>query len=111
MLRVSKCFGSIEVVVVVRSMMLQVSIARVIRRYKGDVNSALRENSKEPSSSTVSAETSIDDDSDKVALNVYEVLPTITEKMRYKLYSNITCPSLKVQSLLRNVLNVKHHTL
>ena len=48
---------------------------------QGDVNSALRENSKEPSSSTVSAETSFDDDSNKEALNVNKVFPAIMEKM------------------------------
>ena len=43
------------------------------------MNSALREISKELSSSTVSAETSFDDDSNK-SLNVNNVLPAIIEK-------------------------------
>ena len=48
-----------------------VSIARVIWTYMCDVNSALRKNSKEPSSSLISAETSFGDyDSNKEALNV-----------------------------------------
>ena len=78
---------------------------------KSDINSALEENAKEPSSSAVSAEASFDDESSKEALNVNKFLPAIMEKNGYKLYSNITCPSRTFQSLLRNVLNVKHHTL
>ena len=76
----------------------------------GDMNWALGEISKELSSSTVSAETSFDDDSNK-SLNVNNILPAIIEKNGYKFYSNITCPSPTVQSLLRNVLDVNHHTL
>ena len=38
-----------------------VPVARVMWMYKGDVNSALGESSKEPSSSTVSTEISFDD--------------------------------------------------
>ena len=59
-----------------------VSVARVMWTYKGDVNSVLGESSKEPSSSTVSAEISFDDDSNKEALNPYQVSPAITEKNR-----------------------------
>ena len=44
------------------------------------MNSALGGNSKEPSSSTVSAEKSFDDGSNKEALNVYKVLSAIIEK-------------------------------
>ena len=44
-----------------------VSIARVMWTYKGDANSTLGENSKKLSSSTVLAETSFDDDSNKEA--------------------------------------------
>ena len=54
-----------------------VSVARVIWTYNCDVNSALEGNSKEPSSSTVSAETLFDDDSNKETLNVYKVLLAI----------------------------------
>ena len=57
-----------------------VSVARVMWTYKGDVNSALGGNSKEPSSSTVSAETSFDEDSNNETLNVYNVLPAIIDK-------------------------------
>ena len=78
---------------------------------KSDINSALGENSKEPSSSAVSAEASFDAESSKEALNVNKFLTAIKEKNGYKLYSNITCASRTFQSLLRNVLNVKHHTL
>ena len=45
----------------------------------GDMNWALGEISKELSSSTVSAETSVDDDSNK-SLNANNVLPAIIEK-------------------------------
>ena len=44
------------------------------------MNSALREISKELSSSTVSAETSFDDDSNKKSLNGNNVLLAIIEK-------------------------------
>ena len=58
------------------------------------MNSALGENSKQPpSSSTVSAETSFDDDSNKEALNPYKILLEIIEKRIG--YKNITCPSAK----------------
>ena len=67
-----------------------VSVAKVMWTYKGDVNSALGGNSKEPSSSTVSAETSFDEDSNNETLNVYNVLPAIIDKkIEYKLYSNV----------------------
>ena len=56
------------------------SLAWVIRTYQGDVKLALGENSKEPSSSTILAETSSDDYSDIEGLNIYKVLPAITEK-------------------------------
>ena len=60
-----------------------------------DLNSALRKNSKEPSSSLMSAETSFDDyDSNKEALNVNIILSVIiANKMGYKLCSNITSPN------------------
>ena len=48
--------------------------------YKGDVNSALGGNSKEPSSSTISAEASFDDDINKKVINVNKRLSVITEK-------------------------------
>ena len=40
---------------------------------KGDLNSALGENSKEPSSSTISTETLFNEDSNKETLNVNKV--------------------------------------
>ena len=52
---------------------------------KSDINSALGENSKEPSSSAVSAEASFDAESSKEALNVNKFLPAIKEKNGYKL--------------------------
>ena len=63
--------------------------------YMCDVNSALRKNSKEPSLSLMSAETSFDDDdSNKEALNVNKILSVIiANKMGYKLCSNITSPN------------------
>ena len=49
--------------------------------YKGDVNSALGGNSKEPlSSSTIPAEASFDDDINKKVINVNKRLSVITEK-------------------------------
>ena len=48
-------------------------VAMVMWKYKGVVNSTLGENSKESSSSTISAEASFDDDSNKKALNVYKI--------------------------------------
>ena len=60
-------------------------VAMVMWKYKGVVNSTLGENSKESSSSTISAEASFDDDSNKEALNVYK----IRKKIGYELYSNI----------------------
>ena len=44
-----------------------------MRKYNSDVNSALGENSKEPSSSTVTTEASFDDDSNEETLNVFKV--------------------------------------
>ena len=85
-----------------------VSVAMVMRTYKGDVKKKTQKNSHHQ---TVSAETSFDDDSDKEDLNVHNVLPAIIEKNVYKLYSNITYPSQTVQPLPRDVLNVKHQTL
>ena len=100
-----------------------VSVARVMWTYlpnvqgwcelippngQGDVNSALRENSKEPSSSTVSAETSFDDDSNKEALNVNKVFPAIMEKMDINYIQtlpaqvpNITCRNITWNPNLR----------
>ena len=57
------------------------NISPLLPTYKGDVNSALGEKLKDPSSSTVSAETSFDDDISKEALNVNKVFPAIMEKM------------------------------
>ena len=54
-----------------------VSVAMVMRTYKGDVK---KKTQKNPHHQTVSAETSFDDDSDKEALNVHNVLPAIIEK-------------------------------
>ena len=50
-----------------------ISVDRVIWKYNGDVNSALGENSKEPSSSTVSTEASFNDDSNEKTLKVIKV--------------------------------------
>ena len=80
---------------------------RAMWTFKGDVNSALGENSKELSSSTVSAKHQLM----MTVINVHIVLPVIIEKNVCELYSNITCPSPTFQSLLRNVLDIKHHTL
>ena len=44
-----------------------------MRKYNSDVNSALGEKSKEPSSSTVTTEASFDDDSNEETLNVIKV--------------------------------------
>ena len=44
-----------------------------MQKYNSDVNSALGENSKEPSSSTVTTEASFDDDSNEETLNVFKV--------------------------------------
>ena len=57
-----------------------VYVTRAMWTYTGDVISALGGNSKEPSSSTVSAETSFEDDSNKETLNVYKVLSAIIER-------------------------------
>ena len=57
-----------------------VSVARMMWTYKGDVNSALGENSKESSPSTISVEASFDDDSNKEALNVNKASSAIIEK-------------------------------
>ena len=43
--------------------------------HKGDVNSALGEISREPSSSTISTESSVNDDSNEETLNVNKVCP------------------------------------
>ena len=52
---------------------VSISVDRVIWKYNGDVNSALGENSKEPSSSTVSTEASFNDDSNEKTLKVIKV--------------------------------------
>ena len=52
----------------------------MMRTCKGDVNSALEENSKEPSSSAIS----FDDEINKEALNVNKFLSAITEKINIK---------------------------
>ena len=58
------------------------------------MNSALRKKSKEPSSSLMPAEASFDDDSNKEALNLNNILSVIiANKMGYKLCSNISCPN------------------
>ena len=57
-----------------------VSVARVMWECKGDVNSALGGNSKEPWLPATSAEASFDDDSDEEALNVNKVFSAIIEK-------------------------------
>ena len=44
-----------------------------MRKCNSDVNSALGENSKEPSSSTVTTEASFDDDSNEETHNVFKV--------------------------------------
>ena len=62
---------------------------------KGDVNSTLGENSKEPSSSTISTKPSIHNDS-KVMKNFLIQMKFVNNyinKMGYKLYSDITCPN------------------
>ena len=56
------------------------SVARMMRTCKGDVNSALEENSKEPSSSAIS----FDDEINKEALNVNKFLSAITKKIDIK---------------------------
>ena len=123
MLRTSKCFENTEVVVrstmLLGQCLLQGWCERISPTYKGDVNlsppngqsdvnSALRENSKEPSSSTVSAETSFDDDSNKEALNVNKVFPAIMEKMDINYIQtlpaqvpNITCRNITWNPNLR----------
>ena len=87
MLRASKCFENTEVVV--RSTMLLGQcllqglcehIPPLPPTYKGDVNSASGEKLKDPSSSTVSAETSFDYDISKEALNLNKVFPAIMGK-------------------------------
>ena len=50
-----------------------VSLARVMWTYEGEVNSALGETSKEPSSSTISIEASFNDNSNEETLNVNKV--------------------------------------
>ena len=50
-----------------------------VTTYKVDVISALRKKLKEPSSLTISTEPSNDNDSNKEALNINKVLPTIIE--------------------------------
>ena len=57
-----------------------VSVARMMWEYKGNVNSALGENSKEPWPPATSAEASFDDDSNEEALNVNKVFSAIIEK-------------------------------
>ena len=49
------------------------SVARVMWTYMADVNSVLGENSKVPSSSTISAEASFNDKCIKETLNVNKV--------------------------------------
>ena len=50
-----------------------VSVTRMMWTCKGVVNSALGENTKEPSSSTISTETCFNDDSNKETLYVNKV--------------------------------------
>ena len=50
-----------------------VSPASLMWTYKGDVNSALGVNSKEPSPPIISTETSFNDDSNEETLNVNKV--------------------------------------
>ena len=59
------------------------------------MNSALGENSKEPSSSTISTKQSFHNDS-KVMKNFLIQMKFVNNyinKMGYKLYSNIACPN------------------
>ena len=96
MVRVSTCFWHSSSCVK-HGASSSVSVARVIWTYKGGVNSASGENSKEPSSSTTSTEASFNKNS----------------KEETQIYSNITCPNRSYGkywrsfSLLRNLLNVK----
>ena len=71
MLRVSECFKTSSCVR--RKDPGSVSVARVMWTCKGVVNSALGENTKEPSSSTISTETWFNDDSNKETLYVNKV--------------------------------------
>ena len=54
----------------VRSNYASVSVARVMWKYKGDMNSALEETSNEPSSSAISAEVLFNDVCNEETLNV-----------------------------------------
>ena len=56
-----------------RSDSASVSVPRVMWTYEVEVNSALGETSKEPSSSTISIEASFNDNSNEEALNVNKV--------------------------------------
>ena len=49
------------------------SVATVMWTYKGDVNSALGKNSKEPSLSAISAQASFNDDSNEEIVNINKV--------------------------------------
>ena len=97
-----------------------VSVASVMWTYKCDVISALRKNSKEPSSYIMSAEASFDHDNNKEALNVKKILSVIiANKMEYKCSMfkhylpkyNRRCYGKywRRTSILIDVLNV-HHT-
>lgn len=91
MIRVSKCVGN-TAVVVQSTILLQLLVARMMWTYKVDANLVLGENSKEPSTSTILAEASFDDDVNKKALNRNKFLLIIIEKkIGHKLHSNITC--------------------
>ena len=87
-----------------------VPIARVIWTYMCDVNSALRKNSKEPSSTLMWAETSFDDDnSNKEALNVNKILSVIiANKMGYILCSYITSPN-PIEGVTENIREGLHY--
>ena len=56
-----------------RSDSASVSVPRVMWTYEVEVNSALGETSKEPSSSTISIEASSNDNSNEETLNVNKV--------------------------------------
>ena len=79
MLKVSTSSGN-TAVIAQKQASASVSVARMMRTCKGDVNSALEENSKEPSSSAIS----FDDEINKEALNVNKFLSAITEKIDIK---------------------------
>ena len=102
MIRVSKCVGN-TAVVVQSTILLQLFVARMMWTYKVDANLVLGENSKEPSTSTILAEASFDDDVNKKALNRNKFLLIIIEK---KLDINYiqTLPAQIQQNMLRKIL-------